>query len=136
MAAQLDIDGTYDSRGYFVAWYENGEEGAWVGQEGRRPDKELAAELKAAKDSNDFETFEFYSVEIAAKAWRLKSPDEFGRDDGGYVLGTHAAAEKFLRAMRAVVKAARAEYKSGVAWPDWALKASAAGWKPPKGWKP
>lgn len=35
-----------------------------------------------------------------------------------------------------VAKAAVAQHRSGKPWPEWALQAKAAGWKPPKGWKP
>jgi hypothetical protein len=43
-----------------------------------------------------------------------------------------AEAQKALRIARAALKA----FRENKPWPEWALKAQAAGWKPPKGWSP
>lgn len=40
------------------------------------------------------------------------------------------SAQKALRAIKAAI--ANADHP----WPDWAVKARAEGWTPPKGWKP
>ncbi len=53
------------------------------------------------------------------------------RDLNGYHWPTKAKAEAALRAINAALK-----NDTGAPMPDWAVKASAAGWKAPKGWKP
>lgn len=54
----------------------------------------------------------------------------FAEDD--YTFSTLAKAKKALTAANEALFAA----KSGKPWPDWALRAKAEGWKPPKGWTP
>lgn len=49
-----------------------------------------------------------------------------------YEWNSVAEARQALRECNAAIAAAR----SKVPWPDWALKAKGAGWKPPKGWAP
>ena len=51
-------------------------------------------------------------------------------DMGGYYWETFKAARLALRTIKSALKAA------GKPWPAWALQAKAAGWRPPKGWKP
>lgn len=46
--------------------------------------------------------------------------------------GSKSRAERALR----IVKACKKLAEENVPWPEWALQAQAAGWKPPKGWKP
>jgi hypothetical protein len=53
------------------------------------------------------------------------------RDQNGFFWPTERAAKKALQAVKAVLKANVPERPM----PDWALKALANGWKPPKGWK-
>jgi hypothetical protein len=54
------------------------------------------------------------------------------RADGAFVWESESDAKKALRAARAAVRAA----KAGKPLPEWAITATAAGWKPPKGWTP
>jgi hypothetical protein len=54
------------------------------------------------------------------------------RTDGALTWESKSDATKALRAARAAVKAA----KAGKPLPEWAITATAAGWKPPKGWTP
>lgn len=49
-----------------------------------------------------------------------------------YKFETMADAKRAL----AIVKAAQQAAKDNKPWPNWALQAKAAGWKPPKGWTP
>jgi hypothetical protein len=49
----------------------------------------------------------------------------------GFFWDTSAAAKKALVAIRAAIKS-----DDGGPWPEWAIKAKANGWTPPKGWKP
>lgn len=51
--------------------------------------------------------------------------------DTGFYWDTEAKAKAALRIVRAALKA-----DGGAPMPDWAIRALAAGWKMPKGWKP
>lgn len=53
------------------------------------------------------------------------------RDQHGFYWPSKAKANAALRAIKAAWKT-----NTGASWPEWAVKAQAAGWKPPKGWKP
>lgn len=54
------------------------------------------------------------------------------RDDRGFYWESESAAKKAKTAVNAAIKAAEKD----TPLPDWAVKALAAGWKAPKGWKP
>lgn len=56
----------------------------------------------------------------------------------GRGIGTVFAWETLAgaRTALAAIKAGLLADASKRPWPDWAIKAKAAGWKPPKGWKP
>ena len=54
------------------------------------------------------------------------------KDRDGFYWPSERAAKTALTAVNAAARAARA----GKRWPDWAIKARAAGWTPPKGWTP
>jgi hypothetical protein len=58
----------------------------------------------------------------------------------GFRFERKSDAQKALTAAKAAVKALRERAKqvakNSTPWPTWALQAKAAGWKPPKGWKP
>jgi len=124
----------------YVAWIDvDGEEGAHIGQEHKRPLAELRDAMNVSKNDRASDTarsdFQFYAVEIAAREWVSTHPSA-SRGHDGYEFESEASAKKFCAAMRAALKAADAEYDTGVPWPEWAKQATAAGWKPPKGWKP
>lgn len=53
------------------------------------------------------------------------------RDADGY----HWPSKKLAAAALALIKIAMKD-KSGRPWPEWALRARAEGWTPPKGWTP
>lgn len=53
-------------------------------------------------------------------------------DFDGLFWESKAKAQAALAAAKAAIKAAQ----SSKPWPDWAVKAAAAGWKAPKGWQP
>jgi hypothetical protein len=45
-------------------------------------------------------------------------------------------AKSVMKLLNSALKSATESYwKDGEPWPEWALKAQTAGWKPPKGWK-
>jgi hypothetical protein len=109
-----------DPRNYCwrIAWTFDGEEGAILGECGGYTDADLA---KAKTDDWDH---------IAATVAASKTAG-VERDERGYYWESRKDAQAALRACKASVKD-----KSSKPWPDWAVKAKAAGWKPPKNWKP
>lgn len=102
--------------GYWRIWWhiaEWGDAGGCVGE------AELPDEPPKSKDG--WETWQ------AARYVRDLAD---GRDETGFYFETKKKAQVAL-------KAANEGLHSGEApWPAWALQAKAAGWTPPKGWKP
>jgi len=126
------------SRRSYVAWFDEDGEGARVGQDHQLSLdklKESVEEARGARDEEGLSMFEYFSVEIAAKRWHSQHSGVYP-EDSGYEFESGSACKRFLAAMRAAMKSARSEYDSNVPWPEWAKQAEAAGWKPPKGWKP
>lgn len=126
---------------YHVSWIDDdGEEGAWIGQDAALSVHALKAQAQKAKlkrSDDGWSEFEYTAVELAAKEWAKRNPGiAFERPAAGYEFESHADAKRFLADMRSAAKAARSEYDTGVPWPEWAKQAQAAGWKPPKNWKP
>lgn len=121
----------------YVAWNDDGEPGAWIGQDGKTPVAALKSRQVEAKKSRDFDDYEYLAVEIAAQDWVKNKGEDYVSSSGcGYSFQTEGQARTFIAAMRAAMKVARAEYDTDVPWPEWAKQATAAGWKSPKGWKP
>lgn len=142
--SKIDI---HENRGqYEVAWFEDGELGAIVGQERRsRTWKQLTAvltkkieSLKKNKHTDlAFEEFEFLVVElVAAEFIQELALDAYESGSSGIQFRSMGPAMKLLRVARARLKLAKIEWESSAPVPDWATKAIAAGWKAPKGWKP
>ena len=75
-------------------------------------------------DDKDQDAWEHW---VASKA--IRSCKEVQRDPYGFYFESEALAKKALRVAKAALKADKPI-------PEWAEKALAAGWKPPKGWKP
>lgn len=98
---------------YRICWVVDGEEGALLGDYLRhstdiKEDDEHRIVTEAAR---------FHGGEI---------------DNLGLFWESRARAQKALVSARAALKAAR----SSKPYPEWAVKALAAGWKAPKGWTP
>jgi len=131
--------GVFDVReGLIVAWCdEDGDgEGAWVGQDKGTPVAKLRTKKDAAYVKRDLSDFEYFAIEIDAREWVEQNRDLVTATMAGYTFESVSVARRFLKEMQASLKAARAQYETGVPWPEWAKTAEAAGWKPPKGWKP
>jgi len=109
----LDIDER--AKGLYIAWYlpNDGNFGAYLGED---------AEL-SPKPPNDKEGWEMWTANRAVR------PLSEGRDQHGYVFETMKAAKEALAA-------ANQALRGDSPWPQWAIKAKAAGWTPPKDWKP
>lgn len=106
-------DGALEN-GYALGWWSDGEVGLLVGQ--------CSAEDLARE--TDIE------VRIAhEEAAKLHGCSRAGE---AYVWSTSKQAAAVLRTIKAQVKAAQAKRSL----PKWAEQALAAGWKPPRGWKP
>lgn len=96
---------------YLIAWDDEGYPGLELGDKPRAVDEEH----KVATDA----------------AVLVGGPDLLRRkSDRVLLFETQGQATKALRAARAAVR----NMKNPM--PDWAVKASSEGWKPPKNWKP
>lgn len=127
------FEGLHD---WHVAWWDEGDEGAWLGQEHKLPFSALQERRQKEKQARDWLEFEYLSVELAAREWFVKQrPAAVAALMEGYSIDQRRDAVALLAVARAAAKAARLEFDD-IVWPDWALQAQAAGWKPPKNWKP
>lgn len=115
---KLIIDSDRD--GYFIAWFISDVDdiGATLGEE-----TYTEAQLTKAK-SGDWE-----HIKATVVAGQTSGVERHGSN--GYRWESLTAAKRALRAINAALKD-----KSGKTWPEWAVKAKAAGWTPPKGWTP
>jgi len=97
---------------YYIGWYlaDDGDFGQYVGEH----------EPPTPSDKDEWE---------AKIAYDAIKPYADGTDCRGFYFGTKR------KAFHALYAANRALNKD-VPWPEWATKAKAEGWKPPKGWKP
>jgi len=135
----LRLDVTEEHSGYVVAWIDGDDEydvGAWVGQECAISQKALVAKRDDALSQRNLEEFEYCCVELGARAWRLEHGSELVCMASGYTTSSRSLALKLRNAVRAVRKAAQAEFDGAAPWPAWAKAAAENGWVPPKGWKP
>lgn len=120
MAVRLGI--VPESRdGFAIGWFD--------------PTDDVSGDLclgeRLTEDGADWEVNE--AREHNAISERLKS--EFPPDA---VVSQRLYWDSYSQAKKALAIAKRIwkELRDGRPWPDWAKQASAAGWKPPKGWKP
>lgn len=124
--------------GSCVVWVEDGEEGAFVGQDHRGygpADLKRLAD-KALADRN-LDTYEYYVVELAARDLLGRTSGiNYEPNPGAYTAETSSAAKKLLQTCRAAKKRAKLEFEANAPMPEWAKTALDQGWKPPKGWKP
>lgn len=127
---------TDENDGHGLAWFFPEEEdiggriGEWI-----HTDDDLTAvneEIRqaAATDTLNEELFEKRENIVAALTARDTKNVQTGQF--GYCWPSRAAANTALRLINLALK----NLTRDVPWPEWALKASAAGWKPPKNWKP
>ena len=101
---------------YVIAWFCADETGTIVGE-----DRPRTTEARVLHDA----LVEFCKA----------NPDSAylpGQVDSAFTFDTELVASKALR----VANAALIAWRDGVKLPAWAKKATAEGWKPPKGWRP
>lgn len=104
---------------YRIAWYLVKEDGL-----GTALGEELY-EPSALTRANSADDRDHITATLAAG-----NSDGVERDQDGFFWRSLSDAEKALRAARHAVRTLASP------WPDWALRAKAAGWRPPRGWKP
>lgn len=101
----------YEERGrYYIAWGDDDGPGLCLGEGGPGEAGDHAAATDAARRIGDP-----YKGQLGRLEWSSES-----------------TVRKALRAAKAAVEV----WQAGVPLPDWAIKAQAEGWAPPKGWKP
>jgi len=101
-----------------ISWFFEDGEGGTLGDD-RYTDRQLE---EASSDDRDH---------ILATLTAQKTQG-WQRDSGGaFTWESLTKAEAALRVIKAVLKSDK-----GGKWPEWAVKAKAAGWNEPKGWKP
>ena len=129
MADRLDCD--WIDHYYRIYWvlaidyYDN--TGAILGQEGgENICMNMPKQLEKLKTSQD----DREHVAITYLIYKEKLYDALDRL--GYGWSSKSSALKVLRRCRAELKSIR----DNIPWPDWAKRAVAEGFKPPKGWKP
>lgn len=107
---------------YCIGWWlaDDQEMGGYLGQTAPRAD---AGDDRGPPPEATCET-----TAAEAAVWDMAS----GRADGALYWTSDAAARRALR----VARAAAAAYAAKKPLPDWAVRALAAGWTPPKGWAP
>jgi hypothetical protein len=117
MAGRFIVDEITYLHAYAIGWYEDGECDAHLGQskaDGQGPEP---------TEREDWEWWKASKVCIELKAPRTG----------------HGAMQAFTfdshRAALAALKRIKLELAQERPLPDWATKALAEGWKPPKGWK-
>jgi len=137
VADHLVVDDS-DRHAFRLSWYLEAEDdiGGCLGQDPSdfRADA-LAKAIKHYREEPDAEdargSLEHVAASTAAAATKGANHDRIG-----LYWETHTAAARALKIAKAAIQAAVSEAENGKAWPAWAIQAKAAGWKPPKGWKP
>lgn len=109
--------------GYYLAWEFPEDIGAEIGELYTMGGYQLPPEPSGEK------SFEDYITWLVEKTALECNPDWIDRR---FNWETKTGGLRALRTIRAAIKTATA----GKPWPEWALQALAAGWKPPRGWKP
>jgi hypothetical protein len=107
--------------GYSICWFfpETGDEGGILGD----MDRFSEAKLVKAKPGD--------RAHILATLTAGKTEGVSWDPRQGYTWESRVKATKALAAVKFALK-----NDTGAPWPEWAVKAKAAGWKAPKGWKP
>lgn len=104
-----------------IGWEIDGDEGAMLGE--------------TLYKKNDLKTCSSEDWDHVMATIVASETDGVSRSRGDYTSGfvweSKRQAVDALRVIKIALK-----NKSTKPWPDWALKAKAAGWKPPKTWTP
>jgi hypothetical protein len=126
MKKYKDNDGNYlgideQNGAFYLAWFGYGEYGsedvaAYVGDLDER-------DVHGSSEEDRKSRWEIVTADKAVKSFSC------GKGEYGYEFESKKQA-------RLALVAANAALLGGAPMPDWAIKATEAGWKPPAGWKP
>jgi hypothetical protein len=118
----LEID--QERGGYYrLVWYFDGDYGMVCGENPKLA--RTAPKRRRGQTEEDHRSdLEAHAVEKAIK------PLAHGRDERGFYWESVVAAHRAYRVACSVLSGKETP------WPQWAIQAKAAGWTPPKGWKP
>ena len=108
--------------GYELRWIIDGDAAGSIGE------LDLPDEMPTPEA--DQEMREIWLAHKAAEPFASET-----RPHSGFTYESASKANAALRAVRAAFRADLAA-QQGTPWPAWAVTAQAAGWKPPRGWKP
>lgn len=129
----------------YIEWYlvEEDEAGAFVGAYARtreeiqsKIDGALSMYTNAGDAAYLEDMIEFYFVELAALELAQNDPAKITRGEFGWFYADKATVRFALRALKRAHKSGTDYARSTASLPTWAIQAKAAGWTPPKGWKP
>lgn len=113
------IDHSEYSRECRLAWFDEDDgEGGCIGDCG-------PCEMSAITSETNRSDREVIVANVTAS-----KTDGVSKDSSGFYWEDYASANHALKQIKIALK--NIEHP----WPEWALKAKAAGWKSPKGWKP
>lgn len=122
--ATLDVfDADRYGEEFYIAWVLDGDEGGMLGQ-----DVFVNEDLKTITP-DDWDHVK--ASIVAAQTEGVERKRAQLAHGECYVWPSKKLARQALRAIRSALKD-----RSSIPWPDWAVKAKAAGWTPPTGWSP
>jgi hypothetical protein len=110
---------------FCIGWFDtNTNDGGYL----RLGEDCRVSKYATAKDKEELDEHRAVTKACCSEA----PPDQLGDAYNTYYWFTPVKVRKALR----VAKRALKEHRSKKDWPDWARKAQAEGWKPPRGWQP
>ena len=110
---------------FYIQWRFEDEFGGCIGEYEPQTSEHVAGEDQDDTDAR--------SANAAARPYAINGETKSTRE--AFIFADQATANKAATAIRAAFKIDAAT-RAGLPWPEWAVKANAAGWKPPRGWSP
>lgn len=124
MTARLDISEDSRTGRYVIGWWDEEAEIEGDFLLGHKAQIYSGDDEECIKEANEHN---YVSDKI-----KEQCPPYAFDGSGGFMWESKTKAIAALRRSRALLK----QFRSDRPWPEWALKATEAGWKPPRGWKP
>lgn len=112
---------------YRIQWYiaDIGDMGTILGEENYKELKKMKKQL----EENTVRNEDLDHVIVTVAILDHNKPE---KDNAGFFWENKADAQTALKLAKTALKS----FRSTKSWPEWAMKAVSAGWKPPKGWLP